>query len=145
MIQVGRAWIKGLEGASVVMVNGGISPNIGTLRLTHDVTIDRIRGQAGPVTGILGVDDAVECQFDFVPEGASSTAARTSAGLPTAPAIVTISGLPVVTIGSFADVFNSGAWIYEGGGQINGTQEGKWTATVTLRRYVGIPNPTIIP
>lgn len=129
-------------------ITGYASPNMQTLRIAHDAgTVDIIKNQIGVVSGIIGEDDSIECTFDVIPEGASVAVALESASLPAAPSAFTITELPVVEIGGFADALNadtSNPWIYMGGGQINAAADGKWTMSIPLRRYSGITSADIL-
>lgn len=145
--QVGKAYIRFLSGGAIKNTVATIAPNMNSLRLAHNVEMDRIKSQGGDTHGLIGSDSHVECQFEMVPEGADSADALTSAGIPDAPATFTVEGLPVVAFGPFADVFNVSAdavWVYEGGANINGSSDGKWTASVTLKRYPLITDGAVI-
>jgi hypothetical protein len=128
-------------------VTGYITPNMQSLGIVHDAQIDRIRGVNGKVTGVMGVDDVIECTFEMIPEGSSVANALEAASLPAAPAAFTTTGLQVIECGGIADALNAGSgnpWVYEGGGRINAAADGKWTMTVTCRRYSGITSSTIV-
>jgi hypothetical protein len=138
---IGKGYIETLYAASVIIqtpagadINGYATPNLRSLKLTHSATVDRIPGPDGLIRGIIGNNEFVECAWDYIPEGGSHTAAKISAQLPTVPSAIVVSGLPVIIIGPFADVFN-GVWIYEGGGSLSADSESKWMASFTLRRY----------
>lgn len=151
--QIGKAQIRTLDGAAlgIATLAGYISPNLQSLRLVHNAEIDKVKGQNGNTKSIASSDDFLECQFDFIPEGSSTANAKLSAGIPAALAAVVPSGLPVIKMGGWADALNvtsggqdANPWIYEGGAQINGLADGKWTATMTLRRYVEISSTTVL-
>jgi hypothetical protein len=143
--QLGTGHIHSLTGAAVsCSLSGYVSPNLQSLRAVHNADVDRIKGQSGKTTGAIYEDDTFECTFEFIPEGTTVANAKLSAGLPAAGTGFTLSGLAVVTMGGTADIFNSALWIYEGGGQLNGAADGKWTATLPLRRYPQITSLTAI-
>lgn len=149
--QIGSGHIFAL--ASIVLnmgsfLPGYISPNMQGLNVTHNAETDEIKNQAGVTSSIIGNNDSIEGSFDFIPEGTSRANAKISAGLPTVPAAIIISGAPVIQIGPFDDGLNSPGgtppWIYRGGGRINGSVTGAWTLTFTLRRYIGILTASLV-
>ncbi len=148
--QLGTGHIHSLNGGTLgCSLAGYVSPNLQTLRLQHAAESDKIKGQAGNTTGLILQDDMLECTFEVIPEGTTVANAKTSAGLPAAGTTFTITGLPIIAAGGFADALNTGGgntqpWIYEGGGQIHGDKAGKWTATLPLKRYPGITSGTAI-
>jgi hypothetical protein len=149
--QVGKGHIYGLTGAAIGIASlaGYVSPNLQSLRIAHNTGDHKeIKDQSGEVSGKIFVpDDIIELTIDFIPEGATLAAAKLSAGLPSAGAVVTITGLAVIAIGSFADALNASStnpWFYEGGGSINGVNDDKWSMTLPLRRYKGITSGTAI-
>jgi len=140
--QIGRGHIYGLAGVSCITgVSGSVSPNLKTLRFSHTAEVDRIRGQDGNTGSLIAFDEVLELEISFIPEGSTIASAKVSAGLPSLLSGVTLSGLPVIAMGSYADALNTASgtpWIYEGGGSIDAESETKWAATLPLRRYVGI-------
>jgi hypothetical protein len=128
-------------------ITGYITPVFQTLRIVHDAQVDRLRGVSGLIIGVMGVDDVIECTFDMIPAGTTAANALEAASLPAAPAAFSTSNLPIIECGGLTDALNTGAgtpWIYEGGGTINAPVDGKWSMTVTLRRYSGISTTTVI-
>jgi hypothetical protein len=149
--QYGKGHIHGLSGAAlgVASLSGYVSPNLQSLRLSHKGKIDEIEGQIGEVTGFIATDDAVECDFDYIPEGSSIANAKLSAGIATNGAPHTITGLPIIAVGRFTDVFNTNGantqpWFYMGDADVNGPHETKWTARIRLKRYINITSGTPI-
>ena len=151
-IQVGKAHIYGLANSAGVVMTlaytgspyaGTIIPIFKSLRLAHSIEVKQTKNTFGITTGLITDDEIIECTFEFIPEGATRAEAATSAKFP-GVAICTLANLPVMTIGSFANVLNSDAWIYLGGGSINGESEKEWSATLPLKRFVGIPAPGIV-
>jgi hypothetical protein len=128
--------VKQADGSTTI--SGYISPNLQSLKLRHMGTVDRIKGQTGHITGIITSGEYVECDFDFIPEGSSVANSIASARIPPGGSAATISGLQVIPVGSFDDVFNTGVWFYEFEGTYNGVNDGKATTTLTLRRYPNI-------
>lgn len=142
--------IHGLTGGAlgIASLSGYISPNLQTLRTTHAAEIDRVRNQGGDTSGLIASDEMVECDFDFIAEGSTIANAKKN-GIPGALAGVTVTGLPIIACGPFTDALNTNGvntqpWIYEGGGTITGAHNGKWTATLPLKRYPGITSATVI-
>ena len=130
-------------------LSGYVSPNMQTLRLQHAAEVDKIKGQNGYTTGLIFQDDVLECTFEYIPEGTTIANSKLSAGIPAAGAAFTITGLPIVTMGGFADALNTNAgstqpWIYEGGGQLHGDKAAKWSATLPMKRYPSITSGTAV-
>lgn len=144
-IHVGKGHIHSLDGGTIAVTGGTVSPNMQSIRLTHGSDIQRIRAQGGDTGAVIGSDEVLELEIDFIPQGSSIANAKTSAKLPTAPSIVTLSGLHVIAVGSFSDALNGTNFIYEGGGTITGEAgPGPFTMTMPLRRYAGMASPSII-
>ena len=144
-IQIGTGHIHTLSGSAVsCSLSGYVSPNLQSLRTAHSADEDLIKSQAGRVTGAIYENDAIECTFNFIAEGTTVANAKLSAGIPVAGTGFTLSGLPVVTMGGIADVFNSDDWIYPGGGNWDLPADGKLTGTFTLRRFPLITSTTAI-
>lgn len=150
--QVGPVHIEALHGAvlGIPAITGYVAPNLQGARIAHTAEIDPTKGQSGKTTGIMLNDEILECEFEYLPEGASTLAAAVkSASIPRAGAFLQISGLEVVQIGPFTDAYNTNGvntqpWIYVGGGVINATNDGKWTVTLPCRRYPLIPSNAVI-
>ena len=146
--QYGTGHIHSLSGGvlAIAALSGYISPNLqgGSLSTTADD--DEIKGQTGKVTGLIAENDMLECSFDFIPEGSTVANAKLAAGLPPLNSPVTITGLPVIAAAGYADAYNTaagGPWFYKSG-RINHLADGKWTATMTLKRYPAITSGTAI-
>lgn len=149
--QLGTGHIHSLSGGALgcASLSGYISPNLQSLRLTHSADVDRVKGQAGKTTGVIAEDDVIECTFEVIPEGTTIANAKKAAGVPAAGATFTITGLPIIAFGGFTDALNTDAgntqpWVYEGGANLNGAANGKWTLTITLKRYLQITSGTAI-
>lgn len=147
--QLGTGHIHSLSGAALACsaLSGYVSPNLQTLRVNHTADADRIKGQTGKTTGLIFEDDVLECTFEVIPEGTTVANAKKSAGLPAAGTAFTLSGLPVIEMGGFADALNDAGtspWIYEGGGSINMMANGKSTLTLPLKRYPQITSGTVV-
>jgi hypothetical protein len=155
--QIGKAHIFGLAtGALSVLQSDGatpvvgyVSPNLKTLRLSHASKVDEIKGQTGETGSAIASGDSIECTFDFVPEGIMTTPgtgqtnAKASARIPAALSGVLITGLQIIACGPFADALNTDAgntqpWVYMGGGSVSGASESEWTASLPLKRFIGI-------
>ncbi len=149
--QIGTGHIHSLTGGAlgIASLSGYVSPNMQTLKLSHSAKDDEIVGQGANVTGLILQDDMLELTIEFIPEGTTIANAKLAAGLPAAGAGVTITGLPIIAMGGFADALNTNAgstqpWIYKGGGTINGQAAGKWTATLPLKRFTSITSATAV-
>ena len=150
--QIGRGHIVGLAGGTITFsptLTGSVTYDERSLRLSHNGSISNIKDKSGDTVGLVATDEMLECAFTFIPYGASTTAAKLSAQAPDLLAGATISGFPPIPMGSFADALNTETdgqpWIYEGGWEVNGTGDGEpWTASFTMRRYLGITSATVI-
>src|SRR6267154_2861910 len=143
--QVGKGHVYGLSGGAIAFtapsgssVSGYISPNLQSLRITHQGKLDEIKGQDGEYNSFITSAEKVECEFTYIPEGTTIANAKLSAQFPPLGSSGVISGLPVIFCGSFSDVFNTGVWYYQGGGSDSGPHDSNWTGTFTLHRYPGI-------
>ena len=124
-------------------ITGWAMPNYQSLKLRHMGTVEKIKNSVGHYTSIISSGEFLECEFEFIPEGASTVAdALKSARLPALLSGVFIERAPQIAMGSFSNAINVGGaepdnapWFYEGDGSINGANDTKWTATMTLRRY----------
>jgi hypothetical protein len=149
-VQQGKGHIDGISGGTIVFtkpdgtsLSGYVSPNLQSLRVTHSGKADEIKGQDGEYNSFLIAGEKLECEFNFIAEGTTKANARASAQFPPLGSAGTISGLPVIVIGSIADGLN-GTWYYQGGGTDNGVNDGIWSGSFTLHRYPGITTTTAI-
>lgn len=151
--QIGQGHVYGLASivlnfGAFIVASGYIMPNMQSLGITQNATVDRIKNNSGVTSSIIGSDENIECSFDFVPEGASQALAATSATLPVVPAAIRITGAPQITWGAFNDVINSDIgtppWIYEGGGRLSGFNDKHWMLTFILHRYLGITTTSLV-
>lgn len=153
----GSAAISGLVTITPFSVTGWASPNMQSLRPTHSADgMAEIKAQAGgAITGLIfNTDDVIECTFDFIPEAGASintkAAAAITGGVPIRSSYVLISGLPVIYIGAFSDALNASSassgspWIYLGGASWAASNEGIWTMTLPLKRYLNIASATVL-
>lgn len=150
-VQQGKGHIYGLAGGTIAFtkpdgtsLSGYVSPNVQTLRVSHQGKVDEIKGQDGEYNSFITSGEKFECEFNFIPEGSTIANAKASAQFPPLGSAGAISGLPVVVAGSVSDVFNTGVWYYQGGGTDNGAHDANWTGTFTLHRYPGITTTTAI-
>lgn len=142
---IGKGYIHSLSGGTITCT-GYLSPqgNAQGISLDHSADVDEIKSQAGVTSGLILNNDILSCTIELVPEGSTLANAVDSADLPPAGTGVTLASFPVIKMGGFADSINSAAWVYVGGGRINGAADGKWTMTLPLRRYTGITSTTAI-
>lgn len=147
-IQIGFGHIYGMQNTggtavmSVSFTGGTVVPNFKSLGLDHELDVRAIKSQLGITTGLIQAEEILRGTFHFIPEGSTRANAAISAKFP-ALAVVTISNLPVIAMGSFTDALNGG-WIYMGGGRISGESEKEWEADMPLMRFIGIPSPALI-
>jgi hypothetical protein len=149
-VQQGKGHVFGL-GATIAFtkpdgtsLSGYVTPDIQTLRVSHQPKVDEIKGQDGEYNAFIVSGEKVECEFTFIPQGTTIANAKLSAQMPPIGSSGAISGLPVIPFGSFADVFNTGVWYYQGAGSDSGQNDTNWTGTFTLVRYPGITTTTAI-
>lgn len=147
MNMVGKGYIVGMESGSVSIPSlpAYFSPNLQGGSVSHNTEIDRVPNERGQIEGVIPTQEFLEISFNVVPRGASTTQAKASAGLPLPCQGITITGLPVMRIGSFADALNGTNWVYEGGGEVTMSSTEKWSMTLPLRRYPAITSTTGIP
>jgi hypothetical protein len=153
--QIAKGHIQGFGSGAIAFTNpdsttisGYVSPNLQTLALKGSADNQKIKGQSGSTTSIIGMDDMVECTFDFIAEGSTLAAAKTSAAAPQNLAGAAITGLPIIAFGPFTDVLNTNGgntqpWVFEMEAQINGKLQA-WEGSITLRRYPLITSTTAI-
>ena len=158
MNNIGKALIQGASGGSVVLITAAASPNIESLRMTHNGEVTRGMDPSGTINRMTSHGEFLECEFTFTPIGDTKAEAITNAKLPPLLSGVDIEGLPIIAVGDtsgdgFTDALNSAGagatntqpWIYEGGGSLDLSAPGAvWQMTVTLRRYKGITSATAI-
>ena len=149
--QLGTGHIHSLTGGAIgiASLSGYVSPNMQSLRVSHKADKQAIKGLTGKTTGLIFEDDTIEVEIEFIPEGTTIANAKKAAGIPAAGAAVTMTGLPIIAAGGFTDALNTDAgntqpWIYEGDGTINAKNDGAWTATLKLMRYLSITSGTAI-
>ena len=145
--QLGKFQLFALEGGTLVTTLAGyVSPSMSGLQVSDESPSHiELKDSGGLVVGMIYIlDDIVKCTFTLEPRGTSAANAKLAAGLPVIGTAVTLSGLPIITICSLTDVFNSALWIYEGGGTIDAPGDNKWTMTMPLVRRKGITSTTPI-
>jgi hypothetical protein len=152
MTLTGKGHVFGLTGGTIALkdadgtttITGYISPNLQSLRLSAGAKKDMIPNQAGNTASAIFWDESVECTFDFVAEGTTVANAKLSGRIPQAGYFAALAGLPIIPFATFADVFNSGAWLYEGEGSFNIGAEKKLEGSITLRRYTDLAAGAVI-
>lgn len=151
-VQQGKGQIYGLAGGTIAFtapsgsaISGYITPDLQTLRVTHGgIKVDEIKGQDGEYNAFIVSGEKFECEFTYIPQGTTVANAKLSAQLPPIGSSGVLSGLPVIIMGSVADVFNTGVWYYQGGGSTSAPNDTNWTGTFTLVRYPGITTTTAL-
>lgn len=149
--QIGKGHVFGApavltayEANGTTAISGYVSPTLNGASLTHSFDTDETRNQAGDIDSLLvGMGEKVECEFDFIPRGSTVANAKISATLPPIGARVDIASAPVIRVGSFTDVYNTGGsntqpWIYVGGGSLTESAGGKMTGKIKLARFYSI-------
>lgn len=154
--QIGKGRIRGLSGGAIsakdgsdVLLSGYVSPNLQSLRVSHQADVKRGLDQDGDIASLSASGEFLECQFDIVPEGSTIANAKKSAGLPPILGTFEISGLPIIAMGAFTDALNTDdantqRWVYEGDGEINVLAEDDATMSLTLRRYPNMTGTAVI-
>lgn len=145
--QYGTGHIHGMSGGVIGSI-AAVSPNLQGGSLSVQGEDDEIKNQVGEVTGLIGSNTTLEATFDFIPEGATIANAKVSTTLPQINSPVTITGMAIVPCGQFADAYNTNGsntqpWFFKSG-RINHQADGKWTASITLKRYFLITSGTPI-
>lgn len=133
--------LYGADGNAIVV--GYVSPDIESYDITHDCDTEEVRNSSGEVVGHIAYNNRLSLTVNFVPAGTSVANALLAASLPDGNGTATISGAPNIKVGGIVNAINTtevGAsrWIYAGGGSVKTTNTGKATATITLKKYVGI-------
>lgn len=146
----GKAFVYGTPASytafglnNVSLGAGYVSPATEGASVSHNAEVERVQDSDGDYAAVIMTAEYVECTFELRPEAASAADARLSATLPPVGATFQITGMPIIKVGAFTDVFNTNGtdtkkWIYEGGGSVRGTNTGKYMVTLPLRRYQGI-------
>jgi hypothetical protein len=138
------AW-KNPDGTAFAPGAGYVSPNLQGLDYSHKGKVDKILNQAANTGALVITDEYIELSFDYIPQGTSDATARAAAAVPPLGSSATITNLPIIQIGTFADALNAANWIYEGDGGGSGKiGSPNWDGKISLRRYVDITTPTAI-
>lgn len=141
---LGKGQIQRLTGGTIAnSVTGYVSPNMQSLRLTHGADKKTTKSQSGITTAAYYADESLELEIDFIPEADTIANAKKAAYTPAPGDAVTMSGLPIINIGGFADALNSALWIYEGS-NLTGPADANWTGGMKLVRHIGITSLTPI-
>lgn len=129
--------------STTIIVSGWITPNLQGSGLTHSFEADEIANQAGNIESLIGgMKEKLECEFDFIPRGASIAIAKLSSSLPPPLGKCLITGAPIIVVGSWTDAFNTNGtntqpWLYVGG-SLAESAGGKMTGKIKLVRFIGI-------
>jgi hypothetical protein len=141
-----------LNDAAGSAVSGYIMPTVTGYNITHNVGATETKDESGDIDAVTFHGEYIECAFTLLPTGTSSSNALASARIPQPGATMTVSGGPVMAVGSFSDALNVGSgslpatakWIYAGGGSIQRSSDGHATLNLTFRRYPLIVGGTAI-
>lgn len=137
-----------LNDAAGSAVSGYIMPTVTGYNITHGVASTETKNESGDIDAVTFHGEYIECAFQLLPTGATSAEALASARIPQPGATLTISGAPVMAVGSFSDALNvSGSgglpgtakWIYYGSGTVARSSDGHAALNLTFRR-----NPLIV-
>lgn len=156
-VQISRGHLVGVAAGTIVFTNpdgstlaGTISYNRRSLRVAHNIEVERVSDEDGDVVGLCAGGEFLEGAFTFIPYGTSIANATASHSVPFPLARAAISGFPVFPMGNFADALNTNSgstqpWIYEGGAEANfDAGVGPSSYSITLRRYPSITSGTAI-
>lgn len=132
-----------LKTAANVDVSGYIMPTVTGYNITHNVGSTETKDESGDIDAVTFHGEYIECAFTLLPTGATSANALASATIPQPGATMTVTGGPIMKVGSFDDALNVGTgslpatarWIYVGGGSIQRSSDGHATLNLTFRRY----------
>ena len=156
MALLGKAQITTISGGTLYMTAAQTSttsaPNLQSGTLDHSGDVKETKNMSGQVSSLFNSEETFVANFEMIPEaGSGNTVANAKIGaqLPAILTAVTMSGFPVVAVGSIADAFNVNAngtnpWLYEGGGKINLVSDGAWTMSVELKRRIGITSGSAV-
>jgi len=141
-----------LNDAAGSAVSGYIMPTVTGHNITHNVGATETKDESGDIDAVTFHGEYIECAFTLLPTGTTSANALASARIPQPGATMTVSGGPVMAVGSFSDALNVGSgslpatakWIYSGGGSIQRSSDGHATLNLTFRRYPLIVGGTAI-
>lgn len=149
--QIGKGHVFGVpavltmyEADGTTAISGYVAPTLNGASMTHSFDADETKNQAGDIDSVIvGMGEKVECEFDFIARGSTVANAKISATLPPPGARVAIASAPVVRVGSFTDVYNTGGsntqpWIYLGGGSLTESAGGKMVGKIKLARFYSI-------
>ena len=153
--QIGRGIITGFAGAAVLTwpdastLSGTITRNTESLEVSTNANLREQENSSNEVTSLLGSRDYLECSWNFVPDGATISAAVISGAVPQSGTGMAVSGFPIIKMGPFSDGLNTNAgntqpWIVQPGARIVGSKEGPWAVQFSARRYIGITSATPI-
>lgn len=133
-------------------VTGYVMPTVTGYNITHNVGATETKDESGDIDAVTFHGEYIECAFTLLPTAGTSANALLSARIPAPGTTMTVSGAPVMPVGSFEDALNTGTgslpatarWIYAGGGSIQRSSDGHATLNLTFRRYPQIVGGTAI-
>ena len=107
-VLIGKAQITTLTGSTMSMLAAQTSvtsaANFQSGSLTHSGDVKETRNQGGQITTLFNADEVLEQSFEFIPEAGSGNTlvnSKIAAQLQVPLSAVTLSGFPVVIIGSW--------------------------------------------
>lgn len=127
-----------MKTAAGATITGYVSPNLQSIQLSHECDVEEIKNQVGDVAAIITRNERLKLTIEFIPQGTSYANAKEAATILAPNCFVTIAGMPIIEVGSFADALNSADWHYGGGAQITGPSDQRWSATIELTRYAAV-------
>lgn len=139
--QIGKAQIFGLDGA--LLVSGYATIIWESIRVSTVTNKERIVGMDGEVQAVIYSGKIIEATIDFIPSGASITAARATCTIPADGSQVELQNLPSISLLGISNVLNSALWVTEGG-NVNGVKDSKWTVSLNIARYPSITNTSAL-
>lgn len=109
---------------------------VGTMQLQgfeigNNAEMDRVRDHDGDTVTTGYFDPSQDCQFEYVVKGATITAAKAAAKIPSVGAIVTIT----VTAGEIGETLNSTKWEVQASPKLVFSNTGFARVTLPLRRH----------
>lgn len=145
MSEVGLVSIGTFTGGTlgITALTGYVSPRIDALSVNHNNDVVMDTDVSGDIVRLSASGEYLECQMTLIPDGTSQANALKAGGKPVALAGVTITGLPIVAMGSWSNAWNTNGsdspenhqWIYiEGSSRIE--KPDRVVLDMTLRRFV---------
>lgn len=128
------------DAATIVNAHGFLVPLSGSVSHANDIKY--LKDSRGNTVTVLATDERVTIQVVATPDGAPGQYAMRdvleSATFPQPNGWVTITNAPLLSLGNFLDVFNTGNWLYNGDGSLEMASDNEWGMRFSLTRFANI-------